>query len=82
MKNYVLHSLAVVGAVSLIIMACSADNSASSSSVNTLGRYQISSSFSPNGFNVIDTETGVVKSYGYSSSNFTYSLYSTTVTQP
>jgi hypothetical protein len=78
MKNYLMSSLAIVGAVSLIIMACSADNSNnpnnqnSTASTNAVGKYQISSYSQTlsgtNGnsyryFDVIDTETGVVKSY-------------------
>jgi hypothetical protein len=88
MKNYLLHSLAIVGAISLIIMACSADNSASSTT--TMGKYQISSysTISAAGsanitryFDVIDTETGVVKSYNYVNTSG-YTLITTTTTQP
>jgi len=78
--NYLISSLAIVGAFSLIIMACSTDNSSSANSVNSVGKYQISSS-GDNGFNVIDTETGVVKSYGSGSGNV-FNLYATTITQP
>ncbi|MFY8213351.1 MAG: hypothetical protein ACOVKJ_02735 [Flavobacterium sp.] len=91
MKNYVLHSLAIVGAISLIIMACSADNSNNTNTpnnTNALGKYQISTdswaSTSNNIYrymSVIDTETGVVKTYqSVNSSNYT--LIKTTSTQP
>ena len=70
MKNYLLHSLAIVGAISLIIMACSADNSTNTNTpnnTNALGKYQIAaqSGF----FHVLDTETGVVKTYKPDDSN-------------
>ena len=78
--NYLLTSLAFVGACSLIIMACSADNSNSTSNVNSVGKYQISAG-GDDRFNVIDTETGVVKTYIQSSAG-TFTLSTTTVTQP
>ncbi|MCX6183526.1 MAG: hypothetical protein NTX74_00435 [Flavobacterium sp.] len=83
MKNYVLHSLAIVGAISLIIMACSADNSNNTNTpnnTNALGKYQISSSPNSNlgKYHVIDTETGIVKTYEKTSSNGNYVLISTT----
>ena len=84
MKNYLMSSLAIVGAVSLIIMACSADNSNnqnSTANTNAVGKYQISST-SGNGFHVINTETGVIKTYVGSTSNTntsgTYFVYATT----
>ena len=83
--NYLISSLAIVGACSLIIMACSADNSSSANSVNSVGKYQISSTGSGTGFSVIDTETGVVKSYGYGAAGGggnSFNLYATTITQP
>ena len=89
--NYLMSSLAIVGAFSLIIMACSADNSNTNtaSTTSTVGRYQISShsTVSSTGnigkyFDVIDTETGIVKSYvGGVQSNTPYFLMQTTVTQ-
>ena len=89
--NYLMNSLAFVGAISLIIMACSADNSNTNtaSTTATVGRYQISShsTVSSTGniakyFDVIDTETGIVKSYvGNIQSNTPYTLMQTTVTQ-
>lgn len=84
--NYLISSLAVVGAFSLIIMACSADNSNSTNNVNSVGRYQITAlngpSTTPYIFYVIDTETGVVKTFKtYSQSSDVYNLTSTTVTQ-
>lgn len=90
--NYLISSLAIVGAFSLIIMACSADNSNSTNNVNTAGRYQITAlngnNYAPFVFYVIDTETGVVKTYksdphtgnGAFGAN-TYTLTSTTITQ-
>jgi hypothetical protein len=93
MKNYLMSSLAIVGAVSLIIMACSADNSNntnSTASTNAVGRYQISShsvilgvggSSSVRYFDVIDTETGIVKSYSAQPNSVVYVLNSTTSTQ-
>lgn len=77
MKNYLMTSFAIVGAISLIIMACSAENSINSSA-SAVGKYQISSSTSS--FHVLDTETGVVKTY-FQGSNQNYVLYCTTVTQ-
>ena len=83
--NYLMTSLAFVGAISLIIMACSADNSNTNnaSTTSTVGKYQISSP-GPQLFLVIDTETGVVKEYerGTFSSNTPYVLKNTTQTQP
>ena len=85
--NYLLSSLAIVGACSLIIMACSADNASSATSVNAVGRYQITAlngpSTTPYLFYVIDTETGDVKTFKtYSQGSSVYELTSTTVTQP
>ena len=72
-QNYLMTGLAIVGAISLIIMACSAEDSQESNNSNNnnsasgIGKYQITSG---NGsglqFYVINTETGVVKSYGTS----------------
>jgi hypothetical protein len=80
MKNYFMSSLAIVGAISLIIMACSADNSNNTNSTNSVSKYQISSGAAGN-FDVINTETGVVKSYVRLGTSTTYSLITTTVTQ-
>ena len=92
--NYLMSSLAIVGAFSLIIMACSADNSntntaSATATTSTVGRYQISShsTVSSTGnigkyFDVIDTETGIVKSYaGDPNTHTPYTLMQTTVTQ-
>lgn len=86
-QNYLMTGLAIVGAISLIIMACSAEDSQESNStnnVNSIGKYQITttnigSSLSGNIFHILDTETGVVKTYVYGSSN--YDLIRTTITQ-
>jgi len=84
MKNYLMSSLAIVGAISLIIMACSADNSKNSNSTNAVGKYQIAAR--GNFIDVLDTETGVVKTYkdnvtGTFQATGTLLLYSTTITQ-
>jgi hypothetical protein len=81
--NYLTNSFAIVGVISLIIMACSADNSTNTNSVNAAGKYQITSSPSTNygKFHVIDTETGVVKTFETNSAAGNYVLLSTTVTQ-
>jgi hypothetical protein len=76
--NYLISSLAIVGAFSLIIMACSADNSSSANSVNSVSKYQITTATL--GFHVIDTETGVVKTFSTSGGN-SYILVNTTTTQ-
>jgi hypothetical protein len=94
MQNYLIKSLAVVGTISLIIMACSADeannsnDTNSTANTNAIGKYQISGP-STNIFHVLNTETGVVKSYynpamtanpNSYSSNFV--LYATTTANP
>ncbi len=91
--NYLMTSLAFVGAVSLIIMACSSDtasNSATGTTTPTIGKYQISSysvilgiggSSSVRYFDVIDTETGIVKSYSAQPNSNYYVLNSTTSTK-
>ena len=61
--NYLISSLAIAGAFSLIIMACSADNSSSANSVNSVGKYQVTGDGATSFFHVIDTETGIVKTY-------------------
>lgn len=78
--NYLISSLAIVGAFSLIIMACSADNSNSTNNFNTAGKYQISPQ-SSGGFYLLDTETGVVKTFKRDCSGCQYTLESTTITQ-
>jgi hypothetical protein len=78
--NYLISSLAIVGAFSLIIMACSADDANVTNNTTTTGRYQITGGAQVSTFHVIDTETGVVKSYqGYNNSDFI--LTATTITQ-
>ena len=82
--NYLISSLAFVGAFSLIIMACSADSTSSTNNTNAIGKYQISGDGAGSRFHVIDTETGIVKSYTSSpntSGTVVYSLVSTTITQ-
>jgi hypothetical protein len=83
-QNYLISSLAIVGAVSLIIMACSADNSNTSNNVvGTIGKYQITDSPNSNWgkFHVINTETGVVKTFEKTTSSGNFILTSTTITQ-
>jgi hypothetical protein len=79
--NYLINTLSIVGAFSLIIMACSVDDSNSTNATNSAGRYQISSP-STTIFFVVDTETGVVKKYSSGGcSNCDFVLISTTTTQ-
>ncbi len=80
--NYLISSLAIVGTFSLIIMACSADNANSANSVNSVGKYQITGDSYGNAstFHVIDTETGIVKTYRNNGTN-NYTLTSTTNAQ-
>jgi uncharacterized protein involved in high-affinity Fe2+ transport len=91
-QNYLIKSLAVVGTISLIIMACSVDNANDTNSTNStantnvVGRYQVSSyinsSLNTRYFDVIDTETGIVKSYYKSGATpGNYLLDKTTITQ-
>lgn len=91
MKNYLLHSLAIVGAISLIIMACSADNSNntnnnSPNATNTVGKYQLGGDGATGYLHVINTETGVVKTYRNLNNNLdpsgNFVLYATTTINP
>ncbi len=79
--NYLISSLAFVGAFSLIIMACSADSTSSSNNTNAVGKYQISGDGASSRFHVIDTETGIVKSYSKDGGTANYFLMNTTITQ-
>ena len=79
--NYLISSLAIVGAFSLIIMACSAnDSNSTTKTTNSVGKYQISPQ-GASGFFVIDTETGVVKTFNYNSTVSNYTLSKTSITQ-
>ncbi len=88
--HYLMTSLAFVGAISIIIMACSADNSnsgANNNSANAIGKYQISDA-NTGGFHVVDTETGIVKTYRTNyvditspNAGYTFILETTTITQ-
>ena len=92
MKNYLLHSLAIVGAISLIIMACSTDSPSENTSrpttptlASTIGKYQISTTvYSVSEYlDVIDTQTGIIKTYSRLANSYSsYSLVTTTNTQP
>ena len=87
--NYLINSLATIGVISLIIMACSADSDNSTidnstidnntGSANSIGKYQITD-YSSSSFLVMDTETGIVK--WYINSNGKLSLRETINTQP
>ena len=80
--NYLISSLAIVGAFSLIIMACSVnDSNSATTTTNSVGKYQISTTSNAGGFFVIDTETGVVKTFTLNSGNSNYTLSKTTITQ-
>jgi len=85
--NYLINSLATIGVISLIIMACSADSDNSTidnntGSVNSIGKYQISDSGNTSFF-VVDTETGVVKWYVRTTGTSTeFYLRETINTQP
>ena len=88
-QNYLMTGLAIVGAISLIIMACSAEDSQESNNSNNnnsasgIGKYQITDmgSSSYGNFHVLDTETGVVKTYSKLTSSSNYVLTNTTITQ-
>ena len=82
--NYLISSLAIVGAFSLIIMACATDNANSANNITPVGKYQITGVTSGGGFHVIETETGFVKTYKINPNSggaVVYDLVSTTVTQ-
>ena len=78
--NYLMSTLAIVGAFSLIVMACSADNAVENTTATAAaGKYQGFGGESV--FHVIDTETGMVKSYEWDSGTQKYLLLTTTKTQ-
>lgn len=81
--NYLTISFTFLGIISFIMIACSADNNNAVNNVNTIGKYQISTSPNSNygKFHVMDTETGIVKTFEKQSSNGDYVLISTTITQ-
>ncbi len=83
LPNYLINCLAFVGVISFIIAACSADDSSSAANVSTTGKYQISSSPSTNygEFHVLDTETGIVKTFERNQTDGPYLLTTTTNTQ-
>lgn len=73
MKKNLIHFFAVIGFGTFILLACSVDdiadsmennnnNNNSEITSNNYGKYQISSS-SNTVYHVLDTETGVVKTY-------------------
>lgn len=78
--KYLISSLAIVGTFSLVIMACSVDNNNGTNNINAVGKYQISTTSNGGGFFVIDTETGVVKTFTKNGSNSPYTLTETTIT--
>jgi hypothetical protein len=87
-QNYLMTGLAIVGAISLFILACAAaeesNDSNNNNSTNSVGKYQITSENSL--FHVLDTETGIVKTYKFrwistTNDTFEYVYKTTTVTQ-
>jgi len=84
-QNYLMTGLAIVGAISLFIMACSAaetNNSNNNNSATGIGKYQITDTgnTASGAFHVIDTETGIVKTFS-PSGGMGYQLSNTTITQ-
>ena len=88
-QNYLMTGLAIVGAISLFILACAAaeesNDSNNNNSTNSVGKYQITSD-SNSMFHVLDTETGIVKTYKFrwinvTNDTFEYVYKTTTVTQ-
>jgi hypothetical protein len=89
--KYLINSFAIIGVFSFIFFACAAADGADSpdGDMNNPpaavgGRYQISSSVTSGGsqwFDVIDTETGVVKSFRSGGGGVGYGLIHTTNTQ-
>ena len=71
MKKNLIHFFAVVGFGTFILLACSVDEIADSMDnnnnteivSNSYGKYQVSNYGSSNGIVVLNTETGVMKSY-------------------
>ena len=74
MKKNLIHFFAVIGFGTFILLACSVDeiadsmennNNNNNSEIvsNNYGKYQIGSTGSPYHFNVLNTETGEVKTY-------------------
>jgi hypothetical protein len=85
-QNYLKTGLVIVGAISLIIMMCSAkgsNNSNTNNSSSGIGKYQITDrgSSTYGSFHILDTETGVVKTYSKLTQNSNYVLINTTITQ-
>ena len=71
MKSILLNIFAVIGFGTFIFLACSVDdidstennNNNSEIVTNNYGKYQMAGTGSNNSFHVLDTETGVVKTY-------------------
>lgn len=85
-QNYLMTVLAIVGAISLIFMTCSAkesNNTNNNNSASGIGKYQITNigNSTYGSFHLLDTETGVVKTYSKLTQNSSYILTNTTITQ-
>jgi hypothetical protein len=71
MKSILLNTFAVIGFGTFIFLACSVDdidstennNNNSEIITNNYGKYQMTNGASTNLFHVLDTETGVVKTF-------------------
>jgi hypothetical protein len=75
--KFLINAFATLGVFAFIFLACSvsADNSADENNPpiqNSIGKYQMSRS--DQRFSVIDTETGVVKTYGWNGDDIGYLL--------
>ena len=90
MKKNLIHFFAVIGFGTFILLACSVDEIADSSDnnnnnsetvSNNYGKYQVAST-SNNIIVVLNTETGVMKSYFYTGNTSTgyWTEYSTPIT--
>jgi hypothetical protein len=86
-QNYLMTGLAIVGAISLFILACAAADESNDSNNNNsatgIGKYQITDigQSTYGNFHVIDTETGVVKTFQRDTPNGDFTLRKTTITQ-
>jgi uncharacterized protein involved in high-affinity Fe2+ transport len=85
--DYLKTSLAIVGGISLFILACSADDSDNSENnpnmATGIGKYQITDigQSTYGDFHVIDTETGIVKTFERPTATGNFVLTKTTITQ-
>ena len=92
MKKFLIHTFALIGFVTFILLACSVDdidsndnnnnnNNNQNEIVSNTGKYQVSS-INPAYIVVLNTETGVMKSYFYTGNTSTgyWTEYSTPIT--